>query len=348
MFTGLSYRHLQNHSNIQEPNYQTFFIELLRKSVSPKINLADEIGQLLNISADSSYRRLRGETEFTLNEAIRLCNYFDIPLEILNANMSEAVTFRTNKLTSDKDSFTVYLEGLYKELSWLSKYESAEIIYAAEDLPVFYSLFFPVLARFKMCYWTKSILNVPELQRLKIEDVELPDTWHDVATRISELFLKLKSIEIWNTDTFKSTFEQIKFYWEAGFFREKQTAFDVIDEFGDVIRMIERQSEMGKKMNFKKGQFSQADYVLYTSELMIGNNCVLIRAEDKGACYIGYNSFNYMRTSNRFFNEQAESWMRNLISKSTLLSMVSEKQRNQFFKATINQIEALRKQIESE
>jgi len=334
--------------NVAGQEYQAFFIEVLRKAIAPNLNLADEVGHLLNISSDSSYRRLRGETEFTLSETIRLCNHFDIPLEILNAKTTEAVTFKTNRLNTDKDSFTDYLEGLYKELNWLSKYEQAEIIYAAEDLPVFYSLFFPVLARFKMCYWTKSILNVPEMQRMKIEDVQLPDTWQDVASRISELFLKIKSIEVWNTDTFKSTFEQIRFYWEAGFFREKKTAFEVIDSFKHVINMIEMQSEMGKKMNFSKGQFSKADYVLYTSELMIGNNCVLIRADDKGACYIGYNSFNYMRTNNRFFNEQAEAWMRNLISKSTLVSMVSEKQRNQFFKTTLNKIEALRLQIEAE
>jgi hypothetical protein len=339
---------LQNKTNTDGQNYQAFFIEVLKKAVSPKLNLADEVGQVLKISADSSYRRLRGETEFTLNESIRLCNYFDIPLEILNPQMSEAVTFRTNRLNNDKDSFTDYLDGLLKELTWLSKYENAEIIYAAEDLPVFYSLFFPVLARFKMCYWNKSILNVPELQRMKIEDIELPDTWRELTSKICTLFLQIKSIEVWNTDTFKSTFEQIKFYWEAGFFREKQSAFDVIEEFKNVIKMIEMQSEMGKKMNFKKGQFSQADFILYTSELMIGNNCVLIRADDKGACYIGYNTFNYMRTNNRFFNDQAEIWMRNLISKSTLVSMVSEKQRNQFFKSTINQIDALRRQIEND
>ncbi len=339
---------MQNKANSDGQNYQAIFIDVLRKSVSPKINLADEVGQLLEISADSSYRRLRGETEFTLNEAIRLCNHFDIPLEILSARNSEAVTFRTNRLNPDKDSFTHYLDGLLTELSWISRYEHSEIIYAAEDLPVFYSLFFPVLARFKMCYWAKSILNVPDMQRMKVEDVELPEAWTDLASRISDLFLKVKSVEVWNTDTFKSTFEQIRFYWEAGFFREKQSAFDVIDEFRDVIRMIEMQSEMGKKLNFRKGQYSPADYVLYTSELMIGNNCVLIKADDKTACYIGYNTFNYMRTNNRFFNEQAETWMKNLISKATLVSMVSEKQRHRFFKTTLNQIEALRRQIEEE
>src|SRR5688572_13594902 len=111
---------LSKMTSTQDNDYQSYFIEALRKAVPSNLNLADEIGQVLGISADSSYRRLRGETEFTLNEAVSLCQHFDVPLEILgNQLSSEAVTFRTNKLSNDSNSFTHYLEGLYRDLSWL-------------------------------------------------------------------------------------------------------------------------------------------------------------------------------------------------------------------------------------
>lgn len=282
-----------------------------------------------------------------MNETLILCNHFDIPLESLNAQFTEAVTFRTNKLSHEIGSFTDYLEGLYKDLSWLHHFDNSEIIYAAEDLPVFYSLLFPVLARFKMCYWTKSILNVPEMQRLKIEDVQLPSTWHNTTSKINDLFLKVNSIEIWNSDTLKSTIEQFKFYWESGFFREKSTIMELLDEFVKMLNTIEMQAEMGKKMDHMTGKFSNANYILYASDLMIGNNCVYIKGENKEASYIGYNTFNYMRTSNRFFNEQVDTWQKNLISKSTLVSQVSEKQRNQFFIAMYSQINQLRQKVEN-
>lgn len=327
---------------------QTLFVEALRKAVPSNLNLADEIAQVLDISNDSSYRRLRCETEFTLSETLILCNHFDVPLETLTAHYSEAVTFRTNKLNQELGSFTQYLEGIYTDLSWLQQFDKSEIVYAAEDLPVFYSLLFPSLARFKMCYWTKSILNAPEMQRLKIEDVQLPSTWHETAGRITNQFLKVKSIEIWNSDTMKSTIEQCRFYWESGFFREKSTALELIDEFTKLINTIELQAETGKKMNLNTGQFSNADYILYASDLMIGNNCVYLKGESMEASYIGYNTFNYMRTNNRFFNEQVDSWQKNLISKSNLLTLVSEKLRKQFFKAILLQIEDLRKRVEND
>lgn len=327
---------------------QNLFIDTLRKAIPSNLNLADEVSHVLNISADSAYRRLRCETEFTLSETLVLCNHFDVPLETLNAHYTEAVTFRTNKLSQEMGSFTKYLEGLFKDLSWLNQFEHSEIVYAAEDLPVFYSLIFPALARFKMCYWTKSILNVPEMQRLKIEDVALPATWHETASKINELFFRVKSVEIWNSDTMKSTLEQFRFYWEAGFFREKETAIELLNELLMLVSTIERQAEMGKKFNHANGTYSSADYILYASELMIGNNIVYIKGESKDASYIGYNSFNYMRTNNRSFNEQVDTWQKNLISKSTLLSLVSEKQRNQFFKTIVNNIESLKRKVESD
>lgn len=325
---------------------QASFVETLRKAIPSNYNLADEVSEVLGISADSAYRRLRCETEFTLSETLILCNHFDVPLESLNAQVSEAVTFRTNKLSSEINSFTQYLEGLYRDLSWLHRFDQSEIVYAAEDLPVFYSLLFPALARFKMCYWSKSILNVPEMQRLKIEDVQLPETWHDTASKISQLFLNVRSIEIWNSDTMKSTLEQFRFYWESGFFRERTTAIELLDEFESLVDTIEWQASEGKKMNHKTGEFSRADYVLYASELMIGNNTVYIKGEHQEASYIGYNTFNYMRTGNSYFNEQVDSWQKNLIGKSTLISKVGEKQRAQFFKAIRQQTQLLRSIVE--
>src|SRR4051812_7536848 len=105
------------------PDYQLHFIEALRKAVPANLNLADEIGHVLGISPDSSYRRIRGRTEFTLNEAVALCKHFDVPLETLGAIVSsEAVTFRTNKLDNDMESVAHYLQRLYNDLNWLQKY----------------------------------------------------------------------------------------------------------------------------------------------------------------------------------------------------------------------------------
>jgi hypothetical protein len=329
-----------------EPNYQNLLLDALKKTVPGNINLAEEISQLLAISLDSTYRRLRGETELTLKEAITICRHFEIPLEmLLNTEIPDIVAFKINSLNGDPESFENYLTGLHADLSKLNRYENRHLQYAAEDLPVFYHFFYPRLSAFKMMYWTKSILNVSDFQPLKVEDWKTPEKWIPKIQSIAAEFLKVPTTEIWNDDTVKSTIQQIRFYWEAGFFRNNASALEVVSELRELVESVQKQAETGKKYLASKGTFVDTDYSLYISDLMVGNNCVFLSAEGKHSSYIGYNSFNYMRTTNKNFNLQVEAWLGNLTAKSTLVSKVGEKQRNQFFKAILQRISQLEEQI---
>lgn len=326
-------------------DYQTSFVQIIKKTVPSNLHLAEEVSRALNISADSAYRRLRGETDFTLNEAVKLCSYFSIPFEALNTEIDDVVSFRINNILGNDNSFQQYLNSLDRDLTWLARFDNSMLYYAAEDLPVFYHFFFPRLARFKMIYWTKSILNTQEFQGSKAEEVTLPHDWSEKLTEITRAYQRIPTTEIWNEDTIKSTLQQIRFYWEAGFFRDADTLHGILDDLTDLIDMVSRQAEIGKKYTPSKGAFTDTNYSLYISDLMIGNNHVFMSAGESGSSYIGYGSFNYMRTANAAFNRQISGWLDNLIAKSTLVSKVAEKQRNQFFKQAIKRIVQLREEI---
>jgi hypothetical protein len=54
---------------------QNNFIELLKRSAPMHISLAEELSELLQISLDSVYRRLRCETDITLTETFAICKH---------------------------------------------------------------------------------------------------------------------------------------------------------------------------------------------------------------------------------------------------------------------------------
>ncbi|NBP05144.1 MAG: hypothetical protein EBV15_02830 [Bacteroidetes bacterium] len=326
-------------------NYQLSFIQIIKNTVPPNMHLAEEVSSALGISADSAYRRLRGETDFTLNETVKLCKHFSIPLEALNAEMEDVVSFRINNILGNDNSFQQYLLSLDRDLTWLARFDDSMLYYAAEDLPVFYHFFFPRLARFKMIYWTKSILNVPAFQGVRVEEVQVPDGWSEVLTDITRKYQSIPTTEIWNEDTIKSTIQQIRFYWEAGFFKDPATLLDILEDLTGVIEMASRQAETGKKYNPAKGTFNDTPFSMYISDLMIGNNHVFMSSGTRTSSYIGYGSFNYMRTANAVFNGQISGWLENLIAKSTLVSKVAEKQRNQFFKQALKRVVELKEEI---
>lgn len=328
-----------------EIDIQKYFVELLKKSQPVHLNIAEEIAGVLKISADSAYRRLRCDTEFSLNEAVRLCEHFGISLESLSDQAEHIVSFNFHNLQAGSEKFTHYLEALSKDTQWLSGFQEANIYYAAEDIPMLYNLYYPGLAAFKMSYWNKSILNDVGMQGLKMEEMAIPDTWKKLGEQIARSFLQIGSVEIWNNETISGSLQQIRFYWEAGFFAHKETALGILRELRQLVMDINRQAEIGKKINPLNGNVCDAAYTLYVTDLRIGNNFVFLKAEQKEASYLAYNTFNYMRTTNLHFNAQALSWLQNLIAKSTLVSQVAEKQRNQFFKHNLLRISELEKFI---
>ncbi len=328
-----------------ERKFQEAFVELLKNTIPSHLNLAEELSSRMSMSLDSVYRRLRCETDFSLEETMRISAQFNISISHLLTQESNLVTFRANSLNKETNAFAEYLKVLHGDLTWICSSPDATVTYAAEDLPVFYHFFFPELARFKMVYWNKSIMNIPQFQGLSVEDVTLPTTWVGEISKVREAFLSIPSIEIWHEDTLKSTIKQIQFYWAAGYFKDKNSIIKILEELEGLIDMVKKQAETGKKYNPITKEFSPMDYTLYSCDLMIGNNCVFLKSIHKSASYLGYNTFNFIQTKNDSFNAQVEEWLNNLMSKSDMVSQISERVRNQFFRSMQLNIDRLKTQI---
>lgn len=326
-------------------NYQEKFNEILLNTAPTNLSLAQEVSDILDISIDSAYRRLRNQTEYSIGEAMSIALHFDIPLEALNEVLGNVATFKVNHLDNSMDSYSSYLQNMLNSLLDVQSSSEAHIYFAAEDIPVFYHFSKPALSKFKITYWLKSLLNVKEYQFKNFENISIPEDILNKASEIFDCFNKINSTEIWTTETTLSTLKQIKYYWDAGFFENANSAINVLSELEHAIEEIQRNSETGYK--FHKGSMSGTKHAFYLSDVMIGNNSILAKTKDGANSFISYSTFNFMRTSNTHFNKQNELWLDNLISKSTLLSTVAEKQRNQFFKSTIKQIRELVTYIES-
>jgi hypothetical protein len=163
------------------------------------------------------------------------------------------------------------------------------------------------------------------------------------AQGIFDHFNQLNSTEIWTEETIVSTIKQIKFYWDAGFFTTKETVFAILGDLQVLMESIKLSCDAGYK--FSKGNMTKATQTFYSSDLMIGNNAILAKSENFIVSFISYSTFNFMQTTNQDFNAQNEMWMNNIISKSTLISKVAVKQRNQFFRNAFQQLKKLHQYI---
>jgi transcriptional regulator with XRE-family HTH domain len=318
-----------------EQSIQDRFFQKIKQILPANYALADELADVLNLSKDSVYRRLRGETSLSLEEVLTICQHYKITFEsIANPN---AVTFEFKEINPDVESFQQYLIRLLGDLKRIKSLENSEILYAAEDIPVFHHFNHPLLTSFKLFYWMRSVMNVKELEGQRFNPKHLPQEMVDLAKEIYRTYLEIPGVEIWTEETLSSTLKQIEYYWEAGLFESKEMAVLVCEDFIMELHEIQRLCEKGSKSNVA--------FRFYINDIMIGNNCILIKAGGNKYTYLSHHSFNFMLTTDYNFSNQTEIWLDGMMQKSMLISSVSEKYRNKFFLRQISRIEQLKLQM---
>jgi len=323
---------------------QENFLNRVKSALPNNLSLVDELADLLEVSNDSAYRRLRCETPLNIDEIAKICLHFKVPFETDAQADSETVMFNFFKLYGKNENFQKWLETLLSNVKRVSIVKESNIFYAADDVPVWHHFINEEFACFKIFYWLKCILNHDDFVG-KIFDPELIDK--DLIKMAQELLLeynKTNSTEIWTEDTLNSTLKQIEFFWESGFFKDKDQALRMCDHIEKVISVLKLKAEKSSKL-IEKGEQVSENFKFYRSEVMIGSNSILVTLGANKIAFVSNNTFNFMTTSNIEYVNENEEWLKNLSRKSILISGVSEKQRNQFFKLLRDKIDHLRSTI---
>lgn len=321
---------------------QQLFIERIKQSLPASHSLVDELSDLLELSPDSAYRRIRGETAFTLDEIIKICNAYKISFDSFCIQQNSIVNFKYWSMTNDPAGMTEYFKRILEDMKTIDHAPKKEIIYVAEDIPVFHLFKFPELASFKIFYWMKSVMNVPELEGKKYDHALLPSEIFETGKQILNLYKRFPSIEIWSERTISSIMKQIDYYYEAGLFAKKNDGLHICDVLSSALEDIQKMAEKTTKAD--TAGFEE-NYTLYYSDNEIGNNYILVNLPDMKHVYLSHHTCNNMVTADHVFCDDTEQWLKGIIKKSTLISGVSEKQRNRYFMKAQEQIMYLKDRL---
>ena len=129
----------------QTVSVQSTFLERVRGRLPVNISFADELASMLNISKDSAYRRIRGETILSLEEAKTLYNRFGISIDELFSNGSQLVTFHRRVVTHKDYNLEKWQNSILKNLEHLAGFSEKKLIFSAKDVPVFHYFRLPDL-----------------------------------------------------------------------------------------------------------------------------------------------------------------------------------------------------------
>jgi hypothetical protein len=258
---------------------------------------------------------------------------------------NEQVSFSFNPMYENHGMIRKYIEWYAFYLGELAAVPGSKIVYAADDVPVIRHFNYPLLSAFKLFYWSKAVLNAGDYVAQKFKPGVVSEELLEINRKTFKAYSEIDVTEVWCEETISSTLKQVHYYWDCDLFESKDIALRLVDEIRQMVSdMMTECEENGLEGRARKGSFN-----LYNSDLMIGNNCVLIEPANKKytrRVFLGHNTFNTISTYNEAFLRETSLWMNNLMKKSMLLTGSAEKQRNIFFKRIHNKIDALEKAIQ--
>lgn len=327
------------------PTVQQSFFQHIKSTLPLHISMVDEIAEVLNISNDSAYRRIRGEKAITMDEISKLATHFKISLDQLLHLKGDSFIFTGKLADTSEKIFERWLENSLQQLSYVATFKDRHLYFLTKDIPLFYHFQIPELAAFKNFFWMKSILHYDALRGKKFSVNDINEEHLKIGKKIIEAYNKTPTTEIWNLESVNSTIRQIQFYAHANNFATPGDLSCIFEKLVDLMNHIEKQAEQGVKFLIgETPKNNAATYNLYNNELILGDNTVLTELDGKKLTFLNHSVINYISTTNEAFNDQMFGSIQNLIKKSSYLSVVGEKERTRFFNRIRNKIVSSSKQ----
>ncbi len=315
------------------------------KNSQPHMSLADELCDLLDISHDSAYRRIRGEKPLTLSELKIVCEKYNIALDQVLQLQNDTVVFKAPDINQNSFPFADYLKGMLAQLKYFNSFEKKQMLYLCKDLPIWHFYLFPEIGAFKTFLWIRTIQNHPDYSHKLFSLSEFSfDECFTIGQQIIKEYNRIPCVELWNNESINSTVSQIKFYQDSCIFKNNDDMEAVISSFERSLDHLQRQAEIGLKFMPGDTDVSYRSPVqLYINEVVIGNNTILAELNEQKLSFIPYNVFSYMLTRDVRFNQSAFNAFNTLVSRSTLISGTGEKERNKFFRSLKERVQNLRR-----
>ena len=322
---------------------QIRLFEILKANIPEHYRLADMIEELLSVSANAAYRRISGEKPLTFPELVKICRHFNLSVDkLINQSSEQGALFRYATIDiNNMGGYRQYMKGILEFLTRLKSAPAKELLFTAVDVPFYHFLKFPELTFFKLYCWDDTVNRTRityEEFREKLDGEPLVKLYE----QITNIYAAIPAKEVWTNQTIDTIIRLLDYYYETGAFAGKGTVFALLEQLSQLMDNIRHDAENGYK-----GE-KQTPYALYLSSVDLSNNFMLARMGDRLACNIKLYTINSITTENQSLCAETEKWINDLISKATLISGTSGKERFRFFQTSKNKIGELVNRIEME
>lgn len=240
--------------------YQKAFIDIVSGYVPEDEKLVDFISKLINLGKEASYRRIRGEVEFTLSEVVTISKKLNINLtSLIIREGGEKVTFnlRLSDESSAANSHLKKIEADLNVLEGINKKSESTLYSICRSIPDIFYFEHPYLTKLKLL---KIQFNTGVVQPLPLSDIEIPSKLLRVQEKYWEELKHFNLIYILAPNLLTSITSDIMFFRELNLISEDEKEHLKI-ELTSILNVIDETA--------RNGLFQNKEISLYISHVIL-------------------------------------------------------------------------------
>ncbi|MEE9408179.1 MAG: hypothetical protein V3V28_08900 [Polaribacter sp.] len=308
--------------------------ELIKEKIPKNISFIDEIADVLDISYDASYRRIKGKTVLTLKEGLSLSSYFNINLNDVSVDRKnhpeKIIVEKSHNLVSDNFLHT-FFDKSKEEITKIISSKNGQIYNCVKDFP-FYHADNGSLKKFRIYLFINMLSKDPNLKKIPFSKFE-PS--YDIIEKYN-FFLKqygnVSLVEIWNDSTIDNIINQIQYFFDVGL-TTKEEALSIADGLIDSLKLIEEQAKNNKRIESKES------FHLYQNNLISLLNTIFMKSDTEKKVFVPFTNLTYFKVIDKNTTNQIEQHLKTQLEFSTNLTGESSVERNKFFNSMYQKIE---------
>ena len=325
---------------------QQIFFNHIKSKLPTHLSLVEDVAELLNISNDSAYRRIRGEKPIGMDEIQTLCNHYKVSLDQLLQIDNDTAIFSGKMVDHTNFNLTHYLQELLRNFIFFTSLTGCEMYNFNKDIPIFHFMQFKELCAFKYFFWKRTLMHYPGLAKKQFDGEESDPGVMETGLKIIKIYSQIPSTEIWNDESIHATIRQIEYYRQTKSFANKHIILKIYGQLEELINHIEMEAEVGLKfLHNEKPAANAGHYKIFINECLLGDNTVHVMSKDIQFTFLNHGGINFISTQDKKFCEYTLQNLQNIIKKSTPISIAGEKERSIFFNAMREKIYEKKKGI---
>jgi len=328
---------------------QAVLFQMIKDKIDGKDSIGNALSEVLHLSQDAVYRRFRGETALTIHEIQKLCKHFDISFDALIKLDKGQVVFSYTPLNMYDFSLESYLEGILRSINQLYKMKDSKIILSVNNTHFFQLLNFPQLVRFRLFFWAKTHLQISDYKNQQFRHEKTTERAFELGKEILWRYNQITSVEIYDPELMRGFMRQILYYYEAHMLEDPSYALFLCDRAMMFNRHLKDQAEVGKKYIYgTQPPASGNEFNMYLNETINSDTTFYYESQETKGIFITHNIMNFLNTSDEAYVADARQILDKQLANSSIMSIVNEKLRNNFFFETEKMMQSFKRKIEAD